>query len=97
MTKEEMIKKLDSLELQLAKKEEQLLEKDFIYEQVSRLMDRICSKTQASKEDTLLLAKKVCLRLFSLLPSLLYCGPFSTDCFTHGAEHWRIRLYDRET
>ncbi|XP_016075082.1 PREDICTED: coiled-coil domain-containing protein 146 [Miniopterus natalensis] len=59
MTKEEMIKKLDSLELQLAKKEEQLLEKDFIYEQVSRLMDRICSKTQASKEDTLLLAKKM--------------------------------------
>ncbi|XP_006774970.1 PREDICTED: coiled-coil domain-containing protein 146 [Myotis davidii] len=59
MTTEEMIKKLDSLELQLAKKEEQLLEKDFIYEQVSRLTDRICSKTEDSKEDTLLLAKKM--------------------------------------
>ncbi|XP_036285528.1 coiled-coil domain-containing protein 146 [Pipistrellus kuhlii] len=59
MTTEEMIKKLDLLEVQLAKKEEQLLEKDFIYEQVSRLTDRICSKTEASKEDTLLLAKKM--------------------------------------
>ncbi|XP_066210546.1 coiled-coil domain-containing protein 146 isoform X3 [Saccopteryx leptura] len=59
MTKEEMTKKLDSLELQLAKKEEQLLEKDFIYEQVSRLTDRICSQTEANKEDTLLLAKKM--------------------------------------
>ncbi|XP_054419850.1 coiled-coil domain-containing protein 146 [Pteronotus mesoamericanus] len=59
MTKEEMIKKVDWLELQLAKKEEQLLEKDFIYEQVSRLTDRIWSKTQVSKEDTLLLAKKM--------------------------------------
>ncbi|XP_074196728.1 coiled-coil domain-containing protein 146 isoform X2 [Rhinolophus sinicus] len=47
------------LELQLAKKEEQLLEKDFIYEQVSRLTDRLCSKTQACKQDTLLLAKKM--------------------------------------
>ncbi|XP_045049774.2 coiled-coil domain-containing protein 146 isoform X2 [Desmodus rotundus] len=59
MTKEEMIKKIDGLELQLAKKEEQLLEKDFIYEQVSQLSERLCSKTQASKEDTLLLAKKM--------------------------------------
>ncbi|XP_019600100.2 coiled-coil domain-containing protein 146 isoform X1 [Rhinolophus sinicus] len=59
MTEEEMIKKLDALELQLAKKEEQLLEKDFIYEQVSRLTDRLCSKTQACKQDTLLLAKKM--------------------------------------
>ncbi|XP_045877014.1 coiled-coil domain-containing protein 146 [Meles meles] len=59
MTQEEMIKKLDALELQLAKKEEKLLEKDFIYEQVSRLTDRLCSKTQAYKQDTLLLAKKM--------------------------------------
>ncbi|XP_060013209.1 coiled-coil domain-containing protein 146 [Lagenorhynchus albirostris] len=59
MTKEEMIKKMDALELQLAKKEEKLLEKDFIYEQVSRLTDRLCSKTQACKQDTLLLAKKM--------------------------------------
>ncbi|XP_045684265.1 coiled-coil domain-containing protein 146 [Phyllostomus hastatus] len=59
MTKEEMIKKIDGLELHLAKKEEQLLEKDFIYEQVSQLSERLHSKTQASKEDTLLLAKKM--------------------------------------
>ncbi|XP_073754806.1 coiled-coil domain-containing protein 146 isoform X3 [Callorhinus ursinus] len=59
MTQEQMIKKLDALELQLAKKEEKLLEKDFIYEQVSRLTDRLCSKTQAYKQDTLLLAKKM--------------------------------------
>uniref|UniRef100_A0A8C3X8B2 Coiled-coil domain containing 146 n=1 Tax=Catagonus wagneri TaxID=51154 RepID=A0A8C3X8B2_9CETA len=59
MTEEEMIKKMDALELQLAKKEEKLLEKDFIYEQVTRLTDRLYSKTQASKQDTLLLAKKM--------------------------------------
>ncbi|XP_010944957.2 coiled-coil domain-containing protein 146 isoform X1 [Camelus bactrianus] len=59
MTEEEMIKKMDALELQLVKKEEKLLEKDFIYEQVSRLTDRLCSKTQACKQDTLLLAKKM--------------------------------------
>ncbi|KAM5303562.1 coiled-coil domain-containing protein 146 isoform 1-T1 [Glossophaga mutica] len=59
MTKEEMIKKIDGLELQLAKKEERLLEKDFIYEQVSQLSERLYCKTQASKEDTLLLAKKM--------------------------------------
>nr|XP_012321988.1 coiled-coil domain-containing protein 146 isoform X3 [Aotus nancymaae] len=47
------------LELQLAKKEEKLLEKDFIYEQVSRLTDRLSSRTQACKQDTLLLAKKM--------------------------------------
>nr|XP_019814179.1 PREDICTED: coiled-coil domain-containing protein 146 [Bos indicus] len=59
MTEEEMIQKMDELELQLAKKEEKLLEKDFIYEQVSRLTDRLYSKTQACKQDTLLLAKKM--------------------------------------
>ncbi|KAM6152574.1 coiled-coil domain-containing protein 146 [Erethizon dorsatum] len=59
LTQEEMIKKLDELELQLAKKEEKLLEKDFIYEQVSRLTDKLCSKTEACKLDTLHLAKKM--------------------------------------
>ncbi|XP_063462001.1 coiled-coil domain-containing protein 146 isoform X6 [Pan paniscus] len=59
LTEKEMIQKLDKLELQLAKKEEKLLEKDFIYEQVSRLTDRLCSKTQDCKQDTLLLAKKM--------------------------------------
>ncbi|XP_012505798.1 PREDICTED: coiled-coil domain-containing protein 146 [Propithecus coquereli] len=59
LTEKEMIKKLDKLELQLAKEEEKLLEKDFIYEQVCRLTDRLCSKTQACKQDTLFLAKKM--------------------------------------
>ncbi|XP_063093681.1 coiled-coil domain-containing protein 146 isoform X2 [Cavia porcellus] len=59
LTQEEMIKKLDELELQLAKKEEKLLEKDFIYEQVTRLTDRLYSKTEACKLDTLHLAKKM--------------------------------------
>ncbi|XP_010635245.1 coiled-coil domain-containing protein 146 isoform X2 [Fukomys damarensis] len=59
LTQEEMIKKLDELELQLAKKEEKLLEKDFIYEQVCRLTDRLYSKTEACKLDTLHLAKKM--------------------------------------
>ncbi|XP_049749036.1 coiled-coil domain-containing protein 146 isoform X2 [Elephas maximus indicus] len=59
LTEEQMIKKLDELELQLAQKEEKLLEKDFIYEQVSRLTDRLCSKTETCKQDTLLLAKKM--------------------------------------
>ncbi|EDL03207.1 mCG120103, isoform CRA_a [Mus musculus] len=59
LTEEEMIKKLDMLELQIAKKEEKLLEKDFIYEQVSQLTNRLKGKTQACKKDTLLLAKKM--------------------------------------
>jgi hypothetical protein len=47
------------LEIKLAKKEEQCLEKDLILEQVSRLSDRITNKVETSKEDTLELAKKV--------------------------------------
>ena len=50
-----------------------MLEKDFIYEQISRLTDRLYSKTQACKQDTLLLAKKVCpspCPLSSALPPL---------------------------
>ncbi|XP_004602188.2 coiled-coil domain-containing protein 146 [Sorex araneus] len=58
-TEEEMIKKINKLELLLAKKEEKLLEQDFIFEQVTRLTDRLSSKTQAGKEDTLVLAKKM--------------------------------------
>lgn len=38
-----------------------MLEKDFIYEHVSQLTNRLRGKTQTCKEDTLLLAKKVCL------------------------------------
>lgn len=55
----EMMKKIEELELSLAEKEEQLLEKDFIYEQVSRLSDRVRAKAENGKQDTLTLAKKV--------------------------------------
>uniref|UniRef100_A0A6I8N3G6 Coiled-coil domain containing 146 n=1 Tax=Ornithorhynchus anatinus TaxID=9258 RepID=A0A6I8N3G6_ORNAN len=58
-TLKEMIKKIDELEFLLAKKEEKLLEKDFIYEQVSRLTDRLRSRTESNKQDTLHLAKKM--------------------------------------
>ena len=47
------------LEEKLAKVEEQCLEKELILEQVSRLTDRITSKVDSSKDDTLKLAKKV--------------------------------------
>ncbi|XP_038597106.1 coiled-coil domain-containing protein 146 [Tachyglossus aculeatus] len=59
LTLKEMIKKIDELEFLLAKKEEKLLEKDFIYEQVSRLTDRLRTRTESNKQDTLHLAKKM--------------------------------------
>ena len=43
----------------MADKEEQSLEKDLVYQQVCRLMDRVAAKVDASKDDTLVLAKKV--------------------------------------
>ncbi|XP_050792778.1 coiled-coil domain-containing protein 146 isoform X7 [Gopherus flavomarginatus] len=55
----ELFKKIEELEIQLVQKEEKLLEKDFIYEQVSRLTDRLRTKTENGKEDTLILAKRV--------------------------------------
>ncbi|CAL1531513.1 unnamed protein product [Lymnaea stagnalis] len=51
--------KVEELELRLAEKEEHLLEKDLIFEQVERLVARISSKAQAGKDDTLNLAKSV--------------------------------------
>lgn len=59
----------DSLQLEarLAEKEEHLLEKDLIFEQVNRLVDRVKNKAEGGKEDTLELAKKVSMnRLTSL-------------------------------
>ena len=53
------MKKLEKLEMKLAKVEEQCLEKDLILEQVQRLTERITNKVDASKDDTLKLAKKV--------------------------------------
>jgi len=47
------------VEVRLADKEEQSLEKDLIYQQVCRLTDRVAAKVDADKDDTLLLAKKV--------------------------------------
>ena len=47
------------LEARLAEKEENLLEKDLIFEQVNRLVDRVKNKAEGGKEDTLELAKKV--------------------------------------
>ncbi|XP_037745136.1 coiled-coil domain-containing protein 146 isoform X2 [Chelonia mydas] len=55
----ELFEKIEELEIQLVQKEEKLLEKDFIYEQVSRLTDRLCTKTQNGKKDTLILAKRM--------------------------------------
>uniref|UniRef100_A0A8C3T9C8 Coiled-coil domain containing 146 n=1 Tax=Chelydra serpentina TaxID=8475 RepID=A0A8C3T9C8_CHESE len=55
----ELFRKIEELEIQLVQKEEKLLEKDFIYEQVSRLTDRLRTKTENGKEDTLILAKRM--------------------------------------
>ncbi|XP_020840171.1 coiled-coil domain-containing protein 146 isoform X1 [Phascolarctos cinereus] len=59
LTLKEMISKIDQLEFHLAEKEEKLLEKEFIFEQVTRLTDRLRTRTQSCKQDTLLLAKKM--------------------------------------
>ncbi|XP_048355860.1 coiled-coil domain-containing protein 146 [Sphaerodactylus townsendi] len=55
----ELSRKIDKLELQLTQREEKLLEKDFIVEQVSRLTEKISIKVENGKEDTLILAKKM--------------------------------------
>jgi len=47
------------LETRLAEKEEQLLEKELISEQVTRLADRVKKRAETGKDDTLSLAKKV--------------------------------------
>ncbi|XP_067248185.1 coiled-coil domain-containing protein 146 isoform X1 [Chanodichthys erythropterus] len=56
---EELIKKIEQFEVQLADKEAQLLEMELVYEQVTRLSQRIQIKAENGKEDTLHLAKKV--------------------------------------
>ena len=47
------------LEQRLSTKEEQSLEKDLILEQVNRLIERLSTKVNVGKDDTLSLAKKV--------------------------------------
>ncbi|KAM9312848.1 coiled-coil domain-containing protein 146 [Gastrophryne carolinensis] len=56
-SQQELIKKVEELELRLAEKEEHLLERDILYEQVSKLSERIRLKAENGKEDTLILAK----------------------------------------
>ncbi|XP_034143838.1 coiled-coil domain-containing protein 146 isoform X2 [Esox lucius] len=55
----ELIQKIEQLEGRLAEREEQLLEKDLVFEQVSRLSQRIRAKAENGKQDTLDLAKMV--------------------------------------
>ncbi|RXM36682.1 Coiled-coil domain-containing protein 146 [Acipenser ruthenus] len=55
----ELITKAEELEVQLGEKEELLLEKDLIYEQVTRLSQRVRTKAENGKQDTLALAKNV--------------------------------------
>ncbi|KAK4830278.1 hypothetical protein QYF61_009481 [Mycteria americana] len=54
----ELLKKIEQLEVELVQKEEKLLETDFLYEHVSRLMDRVRATAENGKQDTLLLAKR---------------------------------------
>ena len=62
------------LEIRLAEKEEQMLEKDLIFEQVVRLSQRVQKKADSGKNDTLQLAKQVaCDTVF--LPNPFVC-PF---------------------
>lgn len=75
-----LAKKIEELELRLAEKEEKLLEKDLIFEEVTRLADRTKKKSETGKEDTLELAKKVCYYQLSstfrpiCIPSLTRCS-----------------------
>ncbi|KAK6488012.1 coiled-coil domain-containing protein 146-like [Huso huso] len=55
----ELITKAEELEVRLGEKEELLLEKDLIYEQVTRLSQRVRTKAENGKQDTLALAKNV--------------------------------------
>ncbi|GCC28596.1 hypothetical protein chiPu_0007027 [Chiloscyllium punctatum] len=56
---EELSKRIEEMDLKLVRKEEQLLEKDLITDQVTRLSERINAKAINGKQDTLTLAKKV--------------------------------------
>jgi len=58
-TPAELQKILENLEILLADKEEKVLEKDLVFEQSTRLADRIHKKVETGKNDSLILAKKV--------------------------------------
>ncbi|KAM5173074.1 coiled-coil domain-containing protein 146 [Mantella aurantiaca] len=59
LSQQELLKRTEELELRLIEKEENLMEKDFLYEQISKLSDRIRIKAENGKEDTLTCAKKM--------------------------------------
>jgi chromosome segregation ATPase len=59
LSTEETTRKIEELEIRLADKEELLLEKELVLEEVSRLCARAKKKADTGKEDTLSLAKKV--------------------------------------
>ncbi|XP_014819265.1 PREDICTED: coiled-coil domain-containing protein 146 [Calidris pugnax] len=54
----ELLKKIEQLEVELVRKEEKLLETDFLHEHVSRLTERIRATAESGRQDTLLLAKR---------------------------------------
>ena len=56
--------------MRLAEKEEALLEKDLIFEQVNRIAERVKNKAEGGKDDTLELAKRV--RCFILLAGIIF-------------------------
>nr|XP_023666258.1 coiled-coil domain-containing protein 146 [Paramormyrops kingsleyae]XP_023666259.1 coiled-coil domain-containing protein 146 [Paramormyrops kingsleyae]XP_023666260.1 coiled-coil domain-containing protein 146 [Paramormyrops kingsleyae]XP_023666262.1 coiled-coil domain-containing protein 146 [Paramormyrops kingsleyae] len=58
-TPAKLSKKIEKLEEHLAEQESQLLEKELLYEQVTRLCERIQAKAENGKQGTLVLAKKV--------------------------------------
>nr|XP_023998968.1 coiled-coil domain-containing protein 146 [Salvelinus alpinus] len=65
----ELIQKIEQLEVGLAEREELLLEKDLVFEQVTRLSQRIRAKAENGKQDTLQLAKKQTDSLSPQLPA----------------------------
>lgn len=82
---EVLAKKIEELELRLAEKEEKLLEKDLIFEEVTRLADRTKKKSETGKEDTLELAKKVCFQCSSIIKIRL---PIERS----GFHRWPVRV-----
>jgi len=61
------------LEVRLATKEEHLLEKDLVFEQVCRITGRLHTRAKAGKQDTVILAKQVqCVPVCVAVMGLLY-------------------------
>ena len=88
---EVLAKKIEELELRLAEKEEKLLEKDLIFEEVTRLADRTKKKSETGKEDTLELAKKVCCYQLSSTDLYTFAYPFRSFQFVHSQDTSLLR------